>query len=597
MADRVTEEKLIMTKIEKLHEWLDQHGYDAFLVPRADQFQGEFVAPCDERLLWLTGFTGSAGMAVILKEQSALFVDSRYTIQAPEEVDTHIFEICNIPQTHPIKWLKKNLVDSGVIAFDPRLHTWAQIRAYQKILQESGITLKEVKQNPIDIFWPDRPKRQSNPIWQHDLKYTGKRAEDKISDIKTVLQENKTQAVLITDPESVSWLLNIRGSDAPCTPLVHAYVWLDHTGDNFLFIDQKKLSQSTQNYFDEFIQICDFANLENKLNALLARDLTLQIDPQNCPYQIYQHVHQLSVKIIEKTDPCLIPKACKNDIEISAARDAHKIDGVALVKLMHWFDTNYPAGNLDELKVVEKLYQCRTENDHFFQDSFETIAGFASNGAIVHYEADEKSNLSIEGDNLLLLDSGGQYPSGTTDITRMLPVGQPSQEMVDRTTLVLKGMIAVTQARFPVGTKGAALDTYARHALWQAGLDYGHGTGHGVGSFLSVHEGPHGIYSRSMVELKPGMILSNEPGYYKENAYGIRIENLILVVEDKQEHDEISMLAFETLTLAPIDRRLVNDALLTENEKQWLEDYHRDVYQKLSGDLSDEICAWLKTIL
>lgn len=597
MANFSNETIRAMNALEQLRHAMKEERLDAFLIPHDDMFFGENIAPGDERLQFLTKFTGSAGLAVVTQEKAALFVDGRYTLQAPAEVNTDDFDIYQIPQNMPSQWIKQTLSAGGLVGFDPWLHSLAQIRSYKKAFDLSGLIMKPLDQNLIDKIWQDRPTRNSVPIWHHDITYAGKSSQEKRQAIKEKLQEKDISAVLITDPESVSWLFNIRGSDVAHTPLVQSFAWVSAFDDDLLFIDKKKITKEIQLQFDTDVIIEEFSEIQEKLKTVSEVGSTVQVDPKNCPYALYTSLTACAVSLSEGDDPCLFPRACKNEVEINNARQAHIDDGVSLLKFMHWFKSEAPKEILDELTVVEKLHEYRAQNSNFIEDSFETIAGFGSNGAIVHYRADEKTNKKITKNNLLLLDSGAQYYNGTTDITRVFTIGTPTDEMKDRFTRVLKGMVAVTQARFPVNTTGAALDSYARQALWDVGLDYAHGTGHGVGSFLSVHEGPHGISSRSMTPLKAGMILSNEPGYYKEGEYGIRLENLILVVDDTKEGDENPMLAFETLTLAPIDRRLIDESLLTKNEKQWLETYHKQVFEKISPFIEEEEKEWLGQIL
>ena len=584
-------------KIDDLRQRMVSEKLNAFLVPRSDLFQGENVAPCDERLAWLAGFTGSAGMAIVAEKNASIFVDGRYLLQAPSQVDLDIFEVFEIPQTKTSQWLMNELSAGGLVGFDPWLHTLAQIRSYKKAFDLSGIVMKPVKENPVDQIWGGRPTRESNSIWHHDVAYAGQSSKEKRDQLKATLEKKNLSAVLITDAESVSWLFNIRGNDVPNTPLVQSMAWITAEGDDIIFIDQKKISGEVKLGFDSDIIIEDFYDIEKTIKAVSEFGTTVQIDPKNCPYVLYDNLTACGVSLKEMDDPCLLSKACKNETEIEGARKAHVADGIALVKFLYWFDREVLKENLDELSVIKKLYETRSKNDDFVSNSFDTIAGFGSNGAFIHYEADETTNLQIKGNSLLLLDSGGQYPYGTTDITRTIAVGTPTKEMIDRNTRVLKGMIAVSQARFPVDTVASAIDTYGRHALWEVGLNYPHGTGHGVGSFLGVHEGPQGISPRTITPLKAGMILSNEPGYYKEGEYGIRIENLITVVDDTRDGEEQSMLSFETLTLAPIDRRLIDEGLLTESEKAWLKEYHERVFKELSGSLSIEEKEWLSNVL
>jgi len=568
-----------MDKLKELREWMKKEGFQALLIPRTDEYQGEYIAPCSERLQWLTGFTGSAGRAVITQDKAAFFTDGRYTLQAKEEVPP-AYELYNIAHHSSYQWVKENLSPSDRVGYDPWLFTEEQLSRYNCLL----IPLKE---NPTDLLWNERPGPPKDFIQLHLLKFAGESDETKRKRIGGML---KTGQALITACDSIAWLLNIRGRDVPHTPIAHSVCLLRKDGTYDLFIDLDKL---TGQVFAELRKgggrAIDIGKLLHHLEKL---EGCCQLDPQTTPIIINQTLERAGVKIVRASDPCLLPKAIKNEVEIQGAIDAHIQDGLALCRFFAWLETQPLQGETTELTAAEKLYEFRKKGEHFKGLSFDTISGFGPHGAIIHYRATPKSDIPLTKDGLYLLDSGGQYLTGTTDVTRTLALGIPTPEQKDRYTRVLKGHIALTIARFPEGTTGVQLDALARQYLWEVGCDYDHGTGHGVGSYLSVHEGPQGV-SRggSMVPLKPGMILSNEPGYYKEGEYGIRIESLVYVVDLP---DSKGFYGFETLTLAPLDMKLIEDSLLSEAEKAWINAYHARVYNTLSPHLDEEIKGWME---
>lgn len=551
-----------MNKLKALRRLMEQQGLSALLIPRTDEFQGEYIASYSQRLAWLTGFTGSAGFAVITKEKAAFFTDGRYILQAKEELPS-FYEQYNISQKSPPQWILENLFAQGKVGYDPWLFTESQLNRYDR-------PLVALTANPIDAMWIDRPAPPRGPICLHPIEYAGEDTKSKRTRIAASL---KADQLLLTTCDSIAWLLNIRGNDVPHTPLVQSICLLRRDSTYILFVDLRKVNadilKSLQNDGGQLIDISQILPYLQKITG------ACQIDPQTLPMILLQTLNQSGIEIVREPDPCLLPKAIKNGLELKGAREAHIQDGLALHRFFEWLDKQPLQGETTELSAAEKLHEFRKEG-HLFQDlSFDTISGFAAHGAVIHYGVTPKSNIPLRRDGIYLLDSGGQYLTGTTDVTRTIALGAPTAEQKDRYTRVLKGHIALAQAVFPEGTTGAQLDVLARQFLWEVGCDYDHGTGHGVGSYLSVHEGPQGISKRpSDVPLKPGMILSNEPGYYKEGEYGIRIENLMTVVVVPEFP---GFYGFETLTLAPLDLKLIDDNLLTDQERAWVEKYHEQI--------------------
>jgi Xaa-Pro aminopeptidase len=577
-------------RLAALRALLTEWGGHGFLVPRSDAYQGEYVAPCDERLAWLTGFTGSAGMAVILKDKAAIFVDGRYTLQARNQVDPDLYEICPMNTLPPCTWGKKNLGKGEKLFYDPWLHTLDDKKWGEKACEAAGAEFVPLPQNPIDQLWVDRPARAMNPIYPHGIQYAGLSSAEKCQSLLKLLHEKKADAVIISAPASLSWLLNIRGNDIPCTPVVQGFGILWAAGAVDLFIPLEKITSDVKAYLGASVRCHDLGTLESTLKAI--KNKVILIDPTLIPVALVQNLEDC--QLIHANDPCALPKALKNKVEREGMRQAHIADGVAVTRFFAWL-SKVPVGTVTEMDVAGKLLTFRQKNPLFVGPSFETISGAGANGAIIHYRATPETNRLLAKDSLFLLDSGGQYPNGTTDITRTIAIGVPTLEQKDRFTRVLKGHIALATALFPAGTTGSQLDSFARQFLWQAGLDYDHGTGHGVGSFLNVHEGPQRISkSPSTVALQPGMIVSNEPGYYKTGAYGIRIESLILVVEKGiPEGGERPLLGFETLTLVPIDTRLIQLGMLTPEERSWLNGYHAQVRKALQPHLDEEEAQWV----
>ena len=518
-------------RVEALRTELAHRGLDGFIVPRADRFQNEYVPPSAERLAWLTGFTGSAGLAIVLADRAVLFVDGRYQVQVRDEVDSAIFSIAHLVDNPPPAWIEANLRAGMKLGYSPWLHTVDGAERLGKACAAAGASLVAVDDNPIDAIWTDRPQPPLGAVVPHSLRYAGEDAQTKLERVRTELQKSTADTLLVADPHAVSWLFNIRGSDIPHTPVVLAFATVPKEGRPALFIDLRKLGNEIRSHLEEIADVRPNAAFERDLAALGKEHRRLQLDPATSPEAIARLVIDNGGEIVRGADPIAPMKAVKNATEIAGARAAQQRDGAAVTRFLAWFDHNAPRGELTEIDAVEAIESFRRETGLLKDVSFPTIAGAAGNGAIVHYRVTRKTNRRIAPDELFLVDSGGQYEDGTTDITRTIAVGTPSAEMRRNFTLVLKGHIAIARAVFPEGTSGAQLDAFARQFLWQAGLDFDHGTGHGVGSYLSVHEGPARISKLGGATLKRGMILSNEPGYYRTGEYGIRIENLILVKE------------------------------------------------------------------
>jgi len=583
-------------RLGQLRKELAGRGLDGFIVPRADEHQGEYVPPRGQRLAWLTGFTGSAGLAIVLRDRAALFVDGRYTLQAGAQVDTGLFEIHHLIEEPPAEWAATALQPGAVLAYDPWLHTPHDVERFRGGAEMAGAVLCAVPENPLDRVWSEQPASPIAPVMPHSERFAGESAQSKRTRLARSLQEEGVAAVVLTMPESIAWLLNIRGCDVPHTPLPLSFAILRQDGTVALFIDRRKLVFSIERHLGNEVTIEPPERLGPAIDALAAEGGRVQVDPATTASWIFDRLQAAGGKIYRAADPCLLPKACKNAIEIDGTRAAHRRDGAALTRFLAWLMREAPKGALSEITASDKLEGFRREGEYFRDLSFPTISGAGSNGAIVHYRATPETEKRLEPGSLYLLDSGAQYLDGTTDVTRTIAIGEPSAEMCDRFTRVLKGHIALALAHFPKGTSGTQLDAFARRALWQKGLDYDHGTGHGVGSYLGVHEGPQRISKAPNAQpLLPGMIVSNEPGYYKTGVYGIRIENLVLV-QPADGSAEREMLGFETLTLAPIDRNLVDLALLDEDEIAWLDAYHARVRETLTPLLDPETQRWLAAV-
>ncbi|MDA7428658.1 aminopeptidase P family protein [Primorskyibacter aestuariivivens] len=569
-------------RLAALRARLAAEGLDGFIVPRADVHQGEYVAPRDDRLAWLTGFTGSAGFAVVLADKAGVFVDGRYRVQVRAQV-ADVFTPVDWPEVQIADWLRDNL-DKGVVGIDPWLHTLSQFRTLEKGLAGSGVTLARVD-NPVDAIWDDQPSPPMAPVKMHPDTLAGKSSAQKRADLAKSLCEQGAKVAVITLPDSLCWLLNIRGGDIPRNPVAHGFALLCDDGSVDLFMAAAKLDGVS---LGPEIRRHDPDAFKPALAALQGPVL---VDPESVPLAV---VDALSAEVSEARDPCILPKACKTGAEIAGAREAHLRDGAAMCEFLAWLDAEAP-GDLTEIDVVTALEGFRRDTNQLLDISFETISGAGPNGAIVHYRVSEETNRKLAEGELLLVDSGGQYADGTTDITRTIAIGDPPREAAEAFTRVLQGMIAMSRARWPKGLAGRDLDALARMPLWLAGQDYGHGTGHGVGAYLCVHEGPQRLARTGVEPLLPGMILSNEPGFYREGAFGIRIENLLVVREAPALPGGTvdAMLEWETLTWVPIDRRLIKADMLSAAERDWLNAYHATCRQKIGPRLGKRAAMWL----
>jgi len=573
---------------------LKELGVDGFLVPHADEHQNEYVPERAERLAWLTGFTGSAGSAIVLAERAVVFVDGRYTLQVRDQVDLDVYEPVAVMETSVTAWIKANLSAGTSLAYDPWLHTESEVKDLSKAAEDAGARLLPLAENPIDAVWDDQPAAPSASIVPHPEEFAGRSSADKRADLAETLSKAKQDAAVITAPDSIAWLLNIRGGDVGHTPLPLSFALLKADGHVDLFVDPRKVDDALERHLGNAVTRYDQSEFLPRLGDLKGK--RVRFDAKTGAAAIAARLREAGAEIADGRDPVVLPKACKNAAELAGARSAHVRDGAAIAKFLHWLSVEAPAGKVDEIAAAKQLEAFRTETGMLKEISFDTISGSGPNGAIVHYRVNESTNRALRLGELYLVDSGAQYLDGTTDITRTVAIGSPTEEMKDRFTRVLKGMIALTLARFPKDTRGVQLDALARAALWRAGLDYDHGTGHGVGSYLGVHEGPQNISKALRDEpLKPGMILSNEPGYYKTGAYGIRIENLVAVTEPAEiAGGERPMMSFETLTLAPIDRTLIKPDLLEAEELAWLNAYHATVRAALAPQLEGAAKDWLE---
>jgi len=582
-------------RVAALRAELARRGLDGLIVPHADPHQNEYLPANEERLAWISGFTGSAGRAIILAARAVLFVDGRYTLQARDQIDATLFEVVAISETPPESWMETNLPSGAKLGFDPWLHTIADVEKLAQACTSAGAALVGVEPNPLDAIWTDRPPPPLGQVLIHDSRYAGEDAAAKLGRIQVEIAKVRADALVVSSPAAVAWAFNIRGADLAHTPLALAFAIIPAEGRPSLYLDGRKLANSVRHALQELADVCEPDAFTGDLAALAAARRSVRLDQTSSAEALSRLVTEAGGKITRGPDPIIQMKAVKNASEIGGARAAQRRDGGAVVRFLAWFDREAPRGRLTEIDCVAALETFRRETCELKGVSFPTISGSGPNGAIVHYRVTEATNRRIAPGELFLIDSGGQYVDGTTDITRTVSVGPPSAEMRERFTRVLKGHIAIARAVFPDGVAGAQLDTFARQYLWAAGLDYDHGTGHGVGSYLSVHEGPASIHKSNLTALKRGMILSNEPGYYKPGAYGIRIENLVLVVEAAPVPGADKPLnTFETLTLAPIDRRLIAPALLSPDESAWLDAYHASVRSEIGPLVDVDTRIWLE---
>lgn len=583
----------LSARLAALREELARRKLTGFVVPRADQQQNEYVPPSEERLAWLTGFTGSAGLAVVLPHEAAVFVDGRYTLQAAKQVDAKAWAVESLIDPPPESWVSAHLKAGDRLGFDPWLHTFSAAERLSAACAKAGAELVAVDSNPIDAIWQDRPQPPLAPVAVHSPHHAGVAEAEKLAQIRSEMAKLGTDALVLSDSHAVAWTFNIRGADVAHTPLPLSYALVPKDGRPTIFIDHRKLSNLTRDHLEQSADVREPDAMVPTLMALAKSGAAIGLDNATAADALSRLIAGAGGKPVRGSDPVALLKAVKNATEIKGTRTAHVRDAVALARFLFWVDREAGSGKLTEIDAVEALETFRRDTGALKDVSFPTISGTGPNGAIVHYRVTRKSNRRIAPGDLLLIDSGAQYEDGTTDVTRTMAVGQPTEEMRDRFTRVLRGHIAIARAVFPDGTTGAQLDTLARQYLWAAGLDFEHGTGHGVGSYLSVHEGPARISKLGTTPLKRGMILSNEPGYYKTDGFGIRIENLELVVEASIEGAEKPMNAFETLTLAPIDRRLIDVAMLSRDELDWLNAYHARVRNEVRPALDEATRAWL----
>jgi Xaa-Pro aminopeptidase len=585
-------------RLAALREQLKSDRLDGFVVPLTDEHMSEYVGSYAQRLQWLTGFKGSAGSAVVLPEQAAIFVDGRYTLQVRQQVSADDWSYQSVPETSVADWLKDHAAKGARIGYDPWLHTRDWVRKAKEALASRGAELVPVGENPIDKIWIDRPEASKAKLVVQPDDYAGKGAAEKRTDIAEWLDKHDADAAVLSALDSIAWAFNVRGQDVTHTPVALAYAIVNKDGTADLFVAEEKVGPDVRQHLGNGVRLHDRYAFEGALAQF--KDKTVAVDPERAVSAIFDALDRAGAKILPLRDPVVLPKALKNPVEIAGQQAAQTRDGAVIARFLHWIDEEAPKGDVDELKASDKLEGLRRENPELRDLSFDSISGAGPNGAIVHYKSSEQTNRKLETGTLYLIDSGGQYVDGTTDITRTVPIGEPTDEMRDRFTRVLKGHIAVATAVFPKGTRGTQLDSFARRPLWDAGLDYAHGTGHGVGSFLAVHEGPQRIapvtssQSGGDEPLAAGMIISNEPGYYKTGEYGIRIENLVLVVDVHIDGEEKEMLGFETLTFAPIDRRLIVKAMLGAEELEWLNTYHAQVLETIGPNLSGSDRAWLE---
>jgi len=582
-------------RIAALRQALEALDLSGFVVPRTDEYQGEYVPARAERLRWLTGFSGSAGLAVILRSQAAIFVDGRYVLQVRQEIDPEILAPEHITETPPMKWAAAKLARGERLGIDPWLHSKAAIGRWREVLYKAGITLVELESNPIDAIWTGQPSAPVSPIRPHPADLAGASSAEKREQVGAAIVDAGADAAVITAPDSVAWLLNVRGADVPRTPLPLSYAVVHGDGLVDLYVDMRKVTQSLAENLGNEVAIHPQSEFSAALQALGKAGRTVLVDPAVSSAAVFNALDAADATVVKAADPCALPKACKTPAELDGARAAHRRDATAVTRFLAWVARDAVGEGATELSAAAKLEDFRAVDPSLRDLSFDTISGVGSNGAITHYRVNERTDRPLKQGEIYLVDSGGQYPDGTTDVTRTVALGPPDDTVKDRFTRVLKGHIAIATLRFPDGTSGSQIDALARHALWKAGLDYDHGTGHGVGSYLGVHEGPQRISKvANTVALKPGMIVSNEPGYYLPGHYGIRIENLVAVRPcEALTETEKPFYEFETLTLVPIDRNLVAPGLLTADELAWLNDYHARVRAALLPDMDAETREWL----
>ncbi|HVJ71032.1 MAG TPA: aminopeptidase P family protein [Sphingomicrobium sp.] len=585
-------------RLAALRVQLKEDRLDGFVVPLTDEHMSEYVGSYAQRLAWLTGFQGSAGSAVVLPEEAAIFTDGRYTIQVRQQVSPSEWSYQSVPETSVAKWLQENAPSGARIGYDPWLHTSDWVKQATVSLAAKGAELVPVKRNPIDAVWSDRPEPSKARLVVQPDELAGKNSAEKRHEMADWLHKEGADAAVLAALDSIAWTFNVRGADVTHTPVALAFALVNSDGTADLFVEGEKIGDDVRAHLGNGVRLHERSEFEPYLKGLSGK--LVAIDPERSVAAIYQALEEGGARLLSRRDPAILPKAVKNAVEVAGHKAAQARDGAAVSRFLRWVETEAPKGELDEMIAADKLLSFRENLGGLRDLSFDTISAFGPNGALPHYKGTAETNLPFKAGTLYLVDSGGQYQDGTTDITRTVPIGEPTAEMIDRNTRVLQGHIAIATALFPKGTRGSQLDSFARRPLWEAGCDYAHGTGHGVGAFLAVHEGPQRIspvgssQSGGDEPLQPGMILSNEPGYYKPREYGIRIENLVLVVEKDVPGADKGVLGFETLTFVPIEKKLIDATMLSDRELQWLNEYHAAVLALIGPQLEGEDREWLE---
>ena len=583
----------IRTHLDKVRNWLKDNQLDIIIVPHDDEYLSEYIPPENERLAWVSGFSGSAGTAIISNDIAAIFVDGRYTVQVKQQVDTNIYTIYHLA-SHPImKWLKENIKKGTRVGYDPRLHRVNWVSMIARTLKDQ-VKLIPIKHNPIDLYWEKRPAPSADQAILLDLNYSGLSSEIKRKKMGSIITENKCDGAFLTQLDSIAWLLNIRGNDVPCNPVLLSHALIHSNGSIDLFINESKIPDGFYEHVGKNVTVLPADKIKSTLSNFSGK--RIQLDYKSSNAWSRDIIIEAGAQVIDKNDPCTLPKACKNDTEVQGMKNCHIRDGVAVCTFLSWLDSEVANGNLlDEGTLSDKLDSLRSNLDLFKGISFGTISAASKNAAMCHYShKNQEFPGRLEMDSIYLVDSGGQYLDGTTDITRTVAIGKPNKYIKKMFTLVLKGHVALGASQFPEGIAGQHLDTFARQYLWRHGYDFDHGTGHGVGSYLNVHEGPHGIgKGANNVPLQPGMVVSNEPGYYEENSFGIRCENLILV-KVIDNINEKQLLGFENLTVVPFDIRLMDIDMLVESERMWINNYHQEVWKKVSPHVNEDVRKWLQ---
>ena len=585
-------------RLAALREQLKADKLDGFVVPLTDEHMSEYVGSYAQRLEWLTGFKGSAGSAVVLPEDAAIFTDGRYTIQVRQQVSPTEWSYQSVPETSVAKWLQENAPGGARIGYDPWLHTSDWVKQATRSLAAKGAELVAVKRNPIDAVWADQPQPSKAHLSVQSDEFAGKGSAEKRHDMADWLVKEGADAAVLAALDSIAWTFNVRGTDVTHTPVGLAFALVNADGTADLFVEGEKVGDDVRAHLGNGVRLHERYEFEPYLKGL--KDKLIAVDPERSVAAITQALEAGGARILSRRDPAVLPKALKNSAEVAGHKAAQARDGAAVSRFLKWIEDEGPKGEIDEMIAQDKLLGFREALGGLKDLSFDTISAFGPNGALPHYKGTAESNLQFRTGTLYLVDSGGQYQDGTTDITRTVPIGEPTAEMIDRNTRVLQGHIGIATAIFPKGTRGSQLDSFARRPLWEAGCDFAHGTGHGVGAFLAVHEGPQRISPVGSSQaggdepLQAGMIISNEPGYYKQDEYGIRIENLVLVIEKPVAGGDKETLGFETLTYVPIDKRLIDAKMLSDRELQWLNDYHAEVLALIGPQLEGEDKAWLE---